>query len=124
MDSDEDMLAEGAAIQEMLAGGAGQGDDEPKQKRSSAHTAGQMEIIAKAHNDEKLGYRRIVKRYPTMGFTESGVKDALARLKANGTLGRQKGSGRKMLKRTHANIEAVREIMSNEPSTSVGDVMK
>ena len=77
-----------------------------------------MEIIKKEHEENKLGYRRITKKYPGFGFTESGVKDAIARLKAQGAMDRQAGSGRRKSARTPSNVAKVKAIIEENPSAS------
>ena len=41
-----------------------------KRKRHRAYSQAQIEIIEKAHNEENLGYRSIVKKYGHFGLTE------------------------------------------------------
>ena len=49
-------------------------DPQAKRKRSRGYTAAQIEIIKKAHLEEKMGYRSICKKSASFGLTESGVQ--------------------------------------------------
>ena len=74
-----------AAEVENVPAAADQAPPEPVRKRQKAYAAMQLGIIKKAHIEDKLGRRKIVKKYPDMNLTEQGVKDAIARLKKKAT---------------------------------------
>ena len=90
-----------------------------KRKRSGAYTDAQKQIIkaeidrddegrAKLTEEErtkkrKLGYTAIIKKYPEQKFVASGLRDAMERYRATGTLENPKLSGRKRTARTKEN---------------------
>ena len=76
-----------------------------KQKRAKAYSDARMEII-KTEVGAGAGYRSIVKKYPAFGFTESGVRDAIRRLKAGG-IERKQGGGSPRTARTAENVSKV-----------------
>ena len=88
-----------------------------KKKRAKQLSAAQREII-QTERAAGLGYKAIVNKYPDYGFTYSGVKDALARLKKNGTLERQAGSGRPKSGRSEANVAAINSAVQDNPRVS------
>ena len=76
-----------------------------KKRARPGYDEAQKALIARCI-DQGMGYRKIIKQYPDMGFTLDGLKSALARWRKNGTLGRKVGSG---AKRTSRTAEAVEE---------------
>ena len=71
-----------------------------------------------------MGYRRIAKKYAELGFTESGVEDAIERLKKNHTMERQAGPGRPAKCRTAENLGKVKKVFDENPKASAGDVIR
>ena len=70
------------------------------------------------------GIQKILKKYPECGFNPRGLRDAVDRLKATGTLERKQGSGPKRRIRTADKIEAARAYMGSNPDASCGDLVK
>ena len=54
-----------------------------------------------------------------MGLTLYGTKDALARIKKRGDIGRKDGSGLDAKKTTGANAEKVGDVLRDDPSSSM-----
>ena len=96
----------------------------PKKKRAAAYTPAQMELTKKENQENSLGYRAIVKKYPGWGLSESGAKDAIARLKKHGTTDRQSGGGRRRSCSTPANIANAQQVVDADPNASKRDLAK
>ena len=99
-------------------------DGPPKNKRKKSYGESQLEIIKKAYEFDKMGYRRIVKKYAELGFTKPGVEDAIERLKKNHTMERHEGSGRPAKCRTAENLGKVKKVSGENPKSSAGDVIR
>ena len=88
------------------------------------YTPAQKELIRKCVVDRNMGYKKILNTYPDWGLNQLGARDAVARLKATGSLDRKSGSGRRISVRTEEVVEAAREFMEGNKDATCGDLVK
>ena len=103
---------------------AGVGEVGGKRSRGAQLSPAQREIIEQCVREEGLGYKAILRKFPTYGFTEQGLKSAVERLRNTGTLDRKEGSGRKRSRRTPDAVEAARQFFAENKTASMGDLRK
>ena len=96
----------------------------PKRAKRIQYTEAQKELARKCVVDENMGYKAILKEFPSWGFNEHGLRTMVENIKARGTADRRSGSGRKRTVRTEETIERVRAFRESNPEATAGDVAR
>ena len=73
----------------------------------------------------KIGYNGILRKYPNMGFTANGLRDAMERFRAQQAGGEMPAkSGRQRTVRSEENKELAAQLIADNPKQSLADAMQ